>query len=76
MMIHQFASQPIEQFRMTRRRPIASKIAGRVDDAGAEVELPQPVDDHAGCKRIVPAGNPVRQGQSAFAFGRVERQIE
>ena len=49
--------QMVEQFGM--RGPLAqqAEIAGRADDAAAEMVLPDAVDDHAGRQRVVAAGD-------------------
>ena len=58
---HEFAREPVEQFRV--RRPLAAKaeVARGRDDALAEMMLPEPIDDHARRQRIVLRRDPVRQ---------------
>ncbi len=39
-----------------------TEIIGVARDAAAKVIRPNPIDDHAGCERIVRIGDPFRQG--------------
>ena len=56
--VHEHPGQVVEEFRVTWRLAELAEVAGRPDDAFAEVLLPQAIDHHAGRQRIVAAGNP------------------
>ena len=49
------------------RRPFAERaeVAGRADDAAAEVVHPDAVDEHAARQRMLAVGQPVRERQPA-----------
>ena len=53
-----------------RRLPTAeTKVARRVDEPGAEVVVPEPVDDHAGRERVYWRRDPLREPAAALALG-------
>ena len=51
---------------MRRSHAVAAEIVGCVDQPGAEVMLPDAVDDHAPRKRVGVAYDPIGQSESAF----------
>ena len=51
--VDQFGGQPIQQLGVAGRRSGSPEVAGRVHDAGAEVMLPDSIDDHPGGQRVV-----------------------
>src|SRR5262245_39672702 len=53
-----------------------TEIAGRINYPGAEMIMPDAIYKHPRGQRVFIAGNPSRQRQPAFAFGRVSRQGE
>ena len=55
---------------MRRRLALNAEILGRLDQAGAEVVLPDPVDDHAGRERVLRRNQPRSQAQP-IALGPV-----
>ena len=63
----ELGGQPIEQFGIRRQRAHLAEIAGRADDAGAEVPSPDAIDHHARRQRIVVGGDPFGQGAPASA---------
>ena len=44
---HKGGREPVEQLGMRRSHAVAAEIVGRIDQPGAEVMLPDAVDDHA-----------------------------
>ena len=62
LLIEQLAGQPIEQLGMRRPIAVEAKIAGRGDQPGAEVVMPEPIDGHAPHQRIGRIGQPARPG--------------
>ncbi len=54
---------------------VDAEVARRVDDAGAEVIVPEPVDDHAGRERIGRRGDPVGERPAAVALRGVAREL-
>ena len=73
--VHEFDGQPVEQFRMRRRLALRAEVFGRRHQAGAEVRLPDAIDDRAGRGRRAaidqPAGEvePRRAASSARSSG-------
>ena len=59
-MVDQFGGQPVEQLRVRRLAAVEAEVAGRLDQPGAEVSLPEPVDDHPGEQRIARVGRSSR----------------
>lgn len=55
----EFDAQPVEQFGMGRFRSVDAEIAGGGDDPLVEMELPKPVDEHAGGQRVARRGEPI-----------------
>src|SRR5262249_4955330 len=62
--LDQFDGQPIEQLRMRGGIAHCAEVAGRGDDAGAEMMLPQAIDEDTGCQRIVLARQPTSQSRT------------
>ena len=48
----QLGGEPVEQLGVRRPAAVEAEVARRLDQARAEVGLPEPVDDHAGEQRI------------------------
>ena len=63
VLIHQLASQPIEQLGMTWVRALGSEIVVGLDQAAAEIGLPDPIDDHPRGERVAAIHQPPRQIQ-------------
>ena len=61
--------QPVEQFRMRGRGAHVSEVVGGIHESGAEVILPDAIDDGAPRQHVVAGGDPVGQGGAARAFG-------
>ena len=59
--LHEFDGQPVEQFRMHRPFALRAEIVHRLDDAEAEVGLPEAVHGDAGGERIRRDPEPPRQ---------------
>ena len=53
--------QPIEQLRMRRRRRLSAEVVGVLNEAAAEMSLPDAIDEHAGHERIGRIGKPAGQ---------------
>ena len=70
VVIHQLASQPVEQFRMSRCDTGFAEIAGSRHQSLSEVELPQSIHDHSRRERVVFGCHPLSQRQSALLFRR------
>ena len=65
----ELGGQPVEQFGMRRALAHDAEIAGRADDAAAEVIMPDAIDHDARGQRIVGVGEPLRQrGAAAGRF--------
>ena len=54
--------QPVEQLRMAGSFSQVTEVAGRFDDAFAEMVLPDPVDDDARRQWVVRRGDPACEG--------------
>ena len=54
----EFLGQPVKELRMRRRRCLRAEVVGVLDEAAAEMSLPDAVDDHAGHERIGRIGEP------------------
>ena len=72
----ELARQPVEQVRVRGALAVEAKVVRRADDAAAEMVVPDAVNQHAGGQRILGAGDPLGQLQTAFAFGSVGRQTQ
>src|SRR6266511_356892 len=66
---NEFGSQPVEQFRMSRRHPGLAEIVRRRHETPAEMMLPEAIDDNACGQRVVAAGDPV--GEHSATSGRL-----
>src|SRR6516162_5205904 len=58
---HKLSCQPVEQLRVSRRKPGLTKIGWARDQACSEMMLPSPVYNHARRKRMVGLYQPTRQ---------------
>ena len=67
-MVHEPVGQIVEQLRVRRRRAHVAEVVGRVDDATAEVVVPDAVHDRPAGEQVVRAREPSRQGGAARAF--------
>ena len=56
--------QPVEQLGVRRRLALDAEVLGRLDQARAEMVLPDPVDGHAGRQRVVGTSQPARQAEA------------
>ena len=63
-----FGSKIVEEFGMCGLAAKKPEVAGSIDNAGAEVMLPEAIGKHSGGKWIVSARDPFRQGQAALTF--------
>ena len=59
--------QVVEQVRVRGRLAAEAEVAGRADEAGAEVVQPDAVDQHAGRQRVLRVGDGAGQPQAAAA---------
>ena len=66
---HEIAREPIEQLGMRGRVADDAEIAGRGDDAAAEMVLPEPIDDDACRQGMIGAGEPCGQLGAAAGGG-------
>src|SRR5262249_48143371 len=60
--------KPVEQIGMRRLRAHVAEIVWRIDDAAAEVVVPNAIDDGAPGERVARIADPARQGDTAAAF--------
>jgi len=65
---HQFARQPIEQFRVRGRLDACAEIFRRRHQTGPEIGLPDSVDEHTGGSRTAGIDEPLGEAQ-AIAWG-------
>ena len=65
--------EEVEELRVRRLAAHEAEVARGVDEAGAEVVMPQAIREHAGGDGVV-LGDPLGQGHAAFAFARVGLQ--
>ena len=72
----QFRRQPVEQFRVSGEDSVHAEIVECRGEAGAEVVLPKPVDDHPRRERVVRGRDPLRQLESPLLLGRVGGQAK
>src|SRR6516162_5125603 len=72
--VHEFDSQPVQQFRMRRRIPHLAEIVESRNDAASEVMMPDAVDNHAGRQRVFPRGKPFRQSSPASGGLSIRRR--
>ena len=61
---------------MRRLAAVEAEVVRRLDQAAAEVIVPQPVDDRPGEQRVVLAGDPLGQFAPAVGVGGIRRQAE
>ena len=54
--------EPIEKLGMSRQLANLAEVTGSAHKAFAKVMLPNAVDDHPGCQRVVRIGDPAGQG--------------
>ena len=71
----EFAREPVEQFGMRRLHAVSPEVARRLDEASAEVTLPDAVHHHAGGERILRAGDPIGERCAALLLGGVAREF-
>ena len=55
---------------------VCAEVVERRGEAGAEVVLPKPVDDHPCRERVARGRDPLRQLQAALLFGRAGGQAK
>jgi hypothetical protein len=65
----EFAGEEVEQLGMRGTCSIDSEVAGRLNKAGAEVIMPEAIDDDTRGQRICGIGDPVSEGQTPLLFG-------
>ena len=70
----EFGREPVEQLWMGGPATVEAEVARRLDDAGAEMVVPEAIDLDAGEQRL--GGDPLGQFDSAVAFRGVERQAK
>ena len=71
----ELAGKPLEEFRVGRGIGLGAEVARRRDQPGAEVLLPDPVDDHAGgeaSRSSLGIGDPAGQARAASFAGRLQ----
>ena len=61
---------------MRRAGAVATEVRGGIDEPGAEVMLPDPIDDHPRGQWIVWTGDGTSQGDSSRRFGGAGIQVE
>src|SRR4029077_13176751 len=70
VMVHQFAGQPIEQLGMAGGRALRPEVVVGLDQAAAEIHLPDPVDRHSGRQWVATVDQPLGQFHSVKRGGR------
>ena len=65
------AGQPIEQFGMRGTPAHVAEVAGSIDDARAEMVVPEAIGQNAGRQRIVGMRDPLGQLQPPLPLGRI-----
>ena len=58
----EFAGQPVQQFRVSRKASHAPEIGGGSDQPSTEMVMPNPVHQNPGGQWVGGAGDPLRQG--------------
>ena len=71
---HELRRQPVEQLRVRRCFAAEAEVRRGRDEALAEMPLPDAVDHHACCQRIVGRGHPVRQFPPSAAAGSDDKR--
>src|SRR5262245_7469733 len=66
--VSQLRGQPVEQFGVRRQRPHPTEVVGRIDNAAAEVILPDAVGDAPPGERIGWIAEPFGEGSPASAI--------
>ena len=69
--VSELRCQPVEQLWVAGAAAVEAKVVRCLDDAGAEMMMPQSIDQHAGEQRIVPVCQPSRQLPAPFVVGCV-----
>ena len=69
--LHEFASQPVEEFGMRWRAALGAKIVFGFNDAFAEVALPDAVGEDAGGEWVFGIDNPFGEVQTGEFRGRL-----
>src|SRR5690349_11737400 len=76
LLTDQLSRQPVEQSRVRRPAAIEAKVIRRVDQANAEMIVPEAVDDDSGSQRIAGIGDPFGQAGAPRCFGSIFGQSE
>ena len=66
---HKFCRKPIEKFGVGGPTSHETKITGSINNACAEMIMPNSIGKHTGGERVIVCGNPIGHCQPAFAFG-------
>jgi hypothetical protein len=65
---HERGRQPVEKFRVGGAFAEEAVVVGRANQSGPEVVLPDTIDDDAGGKRMIRAGQPLREFEASALF--------
>ena len=76
VVVDQLVGEPVEQIRVRGQASVDPEIAGGFDQAGSEVVLPEPVDNHAGEQRVAWVSDPAGQRAAAGGVGSIGLQRE
>ena len=66
---HKFCRKPIEKFGVGGPASHETKITGSINNACAEMIMPNSIGKHTGGERVIVCGNPIGHCQPAIAFG-------
>ena len=72
----EFSRQPFQQLRMTRSAAVEAEVAGSLDEARAEVVVPDSIRHDSGEERVVGVRDPVRQSNATMRFDGVGLEAE
>ena len=64
VVFHELDGEPIEELRMGWAGTLVAEVLGSFEQSGAEVGLPDPVDESAGGGRGVGSDEPFRKGEA------------
>ena len=71
----EFGGEVVEQLRVGGFAAEEAEVTGRIDDAGAEVVLPDTVGEDSRCEGVFVTGDPLGEGEAALAFVGVEGEL-
>src|SRR6185369_11933015 len=73
---NEFRCEPVEQFGVRRPSAVEAEVVGCVDEAHAEVVMPEAVDYNARGERVVSIGNPVGEFGPSLSVRSIGLEVE